>query len=190
MLNIFKTNILYLSGTKNPDSIGTMFLPNLCTCWCVSWAEIRIRSPSGSISWMMRIENHLNPYGGPTDLPLADISVLQIPVKQHGPYLSVDGFNYRSNLTEDEYETLYKQRFPTEQEQAARRFADYYSKDGKKHPFIFSLIIHRTLSLTKIHSLIHSLSLFLTLSHAFSILNTIAQSAGVVEYTDCTAAEG
>lgn len=116
-------------GTKNSDSIGTMFLPNLCTCWCVSWAEIRIRSPSGSISWMMRIENHLNPYGGPSDLPLADISVLQIPVKQHGPCLSVDGFNYRSNLSEDEYETLYKQRFPTEQELAARRFNDYYSKD-------------------------------------------------------------
>ncbi|CAE1153983.1 TSC2 [Acanthosepion pharaonis] len=120
-------------GTKNSDSIGTMFLPNLCTCWCVSWAEIRIRSPSGSISWMMRIENHLNPYGGPSDLPLADISVLQIPVKQHGPCLSVDGFNYRSNLSEDEYETLYKQRFPTEQELAARRFNDYYSKDGKQH---------------------------------------------------------
>ena len=148
-----------MSGTKNQDSIGTMFLPNLCTCWCVSWAEIRIRSPSGSISWMMRIENHLNPYGGPTDLPLADISVLQIPVKQHGPYLSVDGFKYRSNLTEDEYETLYKQRFPTEQEQAARRFADYYSKDGKKqtHLFIFSLSL--------IHSLLHTLSLSLFLSH-------------------------
>lgn len=33
------------------------FNPSYCNCWCNDWAEIYIRRPSGSVSWVMRIQN-------------------------------------------------------------------------------------------------------------------------------------
>ena len=35
--------------------------PQLCSCWCRGWAEITIRRPTGNISWLMRVQNRLQP---------------------------------------------------------------------------------------------------------------------------------
>ena len=32
----------------------------LCSCWCRGWAEIKIRRPTGNVSWLMRIQNKLD----------------------------------------------------------------------------------------------------------------------------------
>ena len=42
---------LYLHGNSSS--------PQLCSCWCRGWAEITIRRPTGTISWLMRVQNRL-----------------------------------------------------------------------------------------------------------------------------------
>ena len=32
----------------------------LCSCWCRGWAEIKVRRPTGNVSWLMRIQNKLD----------------------------------------------------------------------------------------------------------------------------------
>uniref|UniRef100_A0A1X7VTP7 Rap-GAP domain-containing protein n=1 Tax=Amphimedon queenslandica TaxID=400682 RepID=A0A1X7VTP7_AMPQE len=32
----------------------------LCSCWCRGWAEIKIRRPTGNVSWLMRIQNKMD----------------------------------------------------------------------------------------------------------------------------------
>lgn len=44
---------LYLHGNSSS--------PQLCSCWCRGWAEITIRRPTGNISWLMRVQNRLQP---------------------------------------------------------------------------------------------------------------------------------
>ena len=46
----------------------------VCSCWCRGWAEIKIRRPTGNVSWLMRLQNRLTPFpvGGPSD----DLSLL------------------------------------------------------------------------------------------------------------------
>ncbi|XP_045114580.1 tuberin-like isoform X4 [Portunus trituberculatus] len=54
--------------------------PRLCACWCMGWAEIHVRQPTGNMSWMMRIQNEqqLLPLGM-DELPLFDLSSLFSP---------------------------------------------------------------------------------------------------------------
>ena len=44
---------LYLHGNSSS--------PQLCSCWRRGWAEITIRRPTGNISWLMRVQNRLQP---------------------------------------------------------------------------------------------------------------------------------
>ncbi|XP_063381192.1 tuberin [Cydia fagiglandana] len=30
-----------------------------CPCWCADWAEIHVRSPSGDVAWLMRVQNQM-----------------------------------------------------------------------------------------------------------------------------------
>ncbi|XP_063618716.1 tuberin [Cydia splendana] len=30
-----------------------------CPCWCADWAEVHVRSPSGDVSWLMRVQNQM-----------------------------------------------------------------------------------------------------------------------------------
>ena len=34
--------------------------PLLCSCWNRGWAEVKIRRPTGSVSWLMRVQNQLD----------------------------------------------------------------------------------------------------------------------------------
>ena len=34
--------------------------PSLCSCWCRGWAEVKVRRPTGSIAWLMRVQNKLD----------------------------------------------------------------------------------------------------------------------------------
>ncbi|XP_055937007.1 tuberin-like isoform X2 [Argiope bruennichi] len=53
---------------------------HLCSCWCNSWAEIHIRRPTGSTSWMMRIQNQLLLPSAP-EVPLSVLNSLLLPKK-------------------------------------------------------------------------------------------------------------
>lgn len=33
---------------------------SLCSCWCRGWAEIMVRRPTGSVAWLMRVQNKLD----------------------------------------------------------------------------------------------------------------------------------
>ena len=46
---------------EDPLLHGNSSPPQLCSCWCRGWAEITIRRPSGNISWLMRVQNRLQP---------------------------------------------------------------------------------------------------------------------------------
>lgn len=52
---------------------------HLCSCWCTSWAEVHIRRPTGSTSWMMRIQNQLFLPSAPPEVPLSILSSLILP---------------------------------------------------------------------------------------------------------------
>lgn len=46
--------------------------PMLCSCWCRGWAEIKIRRPTGNISWLMRLQNRLVPLSAGYPLTTSD----------------------------------------------------------------------------------------------------------------------
>ena len=33
---------------------------SLCSCWCRGWAEVKVRRPTGSVAWLMRVQNKLD----------------------------------------------------------------------------------------------------------------------------------
>ncbi|XP_029641050.1 tuberin-like isoform X2 [Octopus sinensis] len=126
----FQSSPHILPEEKSSSSSSTMFLPNQCNCWTIGWAEVRIRSPSGSISWMMRIENSLNPYSCPSDLPVADISVLQIPVQQQSQFFKSREKCYSSGtFSDDEYENHSTQQTSLDQELKHHRNTDFTNKE-------------------------------------------------------------
>lgn len=47
-----------------------------CNCWCIGWAEVYIRRPTGITSWFMRIQNGGSLLPVTEDFPLADVSML------------------------------------------------------------------------------------------------------------------
>ncbi|GAB1603089.1 tuberin isoform X2 [Argonauta hians] len=130
MKSYFQSSPHILPEDKSSSSSNSMLLPNQCNCWTIGWAEVRIRSPSGSISWMMRIENSLNPYSCPSDLPVADISVLQIPMPQHSQFLKSRDKCYSSGtFSDDEYDNNHSsQQTSLDQELKHHRNTDLTSK--------------------------------------------------------------
>lgn len=90
------------SGLDNSEALGidspsknTLFppqLPNsttpiqdgdkprqLCVCSCTGWAEICIRRPTGTMSWVMRIQNQISHDSFSNDFPLHDLTTLFMP---------------------------------------------------------------------------------------------------------------
>lgn len=69
--------------------------PRLCACWCMGWAEIHIRQPTGNMSWMMRIQNEQQslPFGM-DELPLFDLSSLFSPTSSSSPSQGGSGSSY------------------------------------------------------------------------------------------------
>jgi len=81
------------------------------------WAEIYIRSPTGDLSWIMRIQNDDEDLTASTfpDLPLANISSLLRGTIDHSEefdeLLGEDRKIDSSSLPENEYETLLEEHF-------------------------------------------------------------------------------
>lgn len=82
----------YESPFKNSTFGNTLILPQmatpqptsdrpreLCACLCTGWAEICIRRPTGSMSWVMRIQNQISYDSFTNEFPLHDLTSLFTP---------------------------------------------------------------------------------------------------------------
>ncbi|XP_046568318.1 tuberin-like [Haliotis rubra] len=83
-----------------------------CTCWCIGWAEVNIRGPSGNVSWVMRIENEISSSAASREVSLQDITMLfkPMPEEWHGNKKGGRKIDSES-LGEEEYESLYSKHF-------------------------------------------------------------------------------
>lgn len=51
----------------------------VCACCCTGWAEICIRRPTGTMSWVMRIQNQITYDSFTNEFPLQDLTTLFTP---------------------------------------------------------------------------------------------------------------
>ncbi|XP_067671125.1 tuberin-like isoform X1 [Haliotis asinina] len=103
----------YLFGSKS-ESEEKPFNPSLlpCTCWCIGWAEVNIRGPSGNVSWVMRIENEISSSAASREVSLQDITMLFKPMPEEWHCNKKGGRKIDSeSLGEEEYESLYSKHF-------------------------------------------------------------------------------
>lgn len=104
------------------------------------WAEIYIRSPTGDLSWIMRIQNDDQDLTASTfpDLPLANISSLLRGTIDHtdefDQLLGEDRKIDSSSLPENEYESLLEEHFNLPS-------TGGFSSVHLEVPLIFSLIL-------------------------------------------------
>ena len=81
----------------------------LCSCWCKGWAEIKIRRPTGNISWLMRLQNRLHPLSltNPASLsvPESDLGLLSTNLVLQGADVSKNG--YSDEAVEDRSRKMY-----------------------------------------------------------------------------------
>ncbi|CAH2238615.1 jg1421 [Pararge aegeria aegeria] len=40
--------------------VGELAAGGACPCWCARWAELHVRSPTGDVSWLLRMQNHVS----------------------------------------------------------------------------------------------------------------------------------
>ncbi|XP_071106055.1 tuberin-like isoform X2 [Haliotis cracherodii] len=103
----------YLFGSKS-ETEEKPFSPSLlpCTCWCIGWAEVNIRGPSGNVSWVMRIENEISSSAASREVSLQDITMLFKPMREEWHSSKEGGRKIDSeSLGEEEYESLYSKHF-------------------------------------------------------------------------------
>ncbi|XP_061712821.1 tuberin [Cydia pomonella] len=60
-----------------------------CPCWCADWAEIHVRSPSGDVSWLMRVQNQMG--WESQESSLQDILALLAPAPSAPPSSASSG---------------------------------------------------------------------------------------------------
>ena len=108
---------MFNTGLRAKPSDKSIFSPSVCNCWVTMWAEVYIRSPTGDLSWIMRIQNDDQDLTASTfpDLPLANISSLLRGTTDHSEefdeLLGEDRKIDSSSLPENEYETLLEEHF-------------------------------------------------------------------------------
>lgn len=58
--------------------VGELAAAGACPCWCASWAEVHVRSPTGDVCWVMRMQNTMS-WDYLLDEPLQDVAALLAP---------------------------------------------------------------------------------------------------------------
>ncbi|XP_063533671.1 uncharacterized protein LOC134743970 [Cydia strobilella] len=71
-----------------------------CPCWCADWAEIHVRSPSGDVSWLMRVQNQMGWEN--QESSLQDILALLAPAPAPSSASSGVGDDRTNNASESE----------------------------------------------------------------------------------------
>ncbi|XP_063445540.1 tuberin-like isoform X1 [Mytilus trossulus] len=114
-----------LCGSMNKSTDGRMFSNYQCNCWCTGWAEVYIRSPSGVIGWMMRIENETS-MTSLQDPQFHDFTILFANFR-NAKQPDIDSLSSRidvDSLGEEEYVSLYDQHFPSDHGSSGGLFAE------------------------------------------------------------------
>ncbi|XP_063895577.1 tuberin isoform X4 [Helicoverpa armigera] len=58
--------------------VGELAAAGLCPCWCANWAEVHVRSPTGDVCWVMRMQNQMN-WDYLLESPLQELAALLSP---------------------------------------------------------------------------------------------------------------
>ncbi|CAG4992292.1 unnamed protein product [Colias eurytheme] len=58
--------------------VGGLAEAGACPCWCARWAQLHVRSPTGDVSWLLRMQNHINS-AQLQEWPLQDVLALLSP---------------------------------------------------------------------------------------------------------------
>ncbi|CAH2106853.1 unnamed protein product [Euphydryas editha] len=58
--------------------VGALAAAGACPCWCARWAELHVRSPTGDVSWLLRMQNRISS-SQLQDWPLQDVLALLAP---------------------------------------------------------------------------------------------------------------
>ncbi|XP_039753773.1 tuberin isoform X2 [Pararge aegeria] len=58
--------------------VGEPAAGGACPCWCARWAELHVRSPTGDVSWLLRMQNHMSE-SQLQEWPLQDVLALLSP---------------------------------------------------------------------------------------------------------------
>ncbi|XP_063361788.1 tuberin [Cydia amplana] len=67
-----------------------------CPCWCADWAEIHVRSPSGDVSWLMRVQNQMGWESQESSLQDVLALLAPAPASSASSGLGTDRTNYAS----------------------------------------------------------------------------------------------
>ncbi|CAH0719708.1 unnamed protein product, partial [Brenthis ino] len=57
---------------------GALAAAGACPCWCARWAELHVRSPTGDVSWLLRLQNRISS-SQLQEWPLQDVLALLSP---------------------------------------------------------------------------------------------------------------
>ncbi|XP_072932345.1 tuberin [Epargyreus clarus] len=67
--------------------VGALSAAGACPCWCARWAELHVRSPTGDVSWLMRLQNQVS-WSQVQEWPLQDVLALLSPPLGDAPTAS------------------------------------------------------------------------------------------------------
>ncbi|XP_037872619.1 tuberin isoform X4 [Bombyx mori] len=87
VLNQFSQRFERISKEVDTDDtswsrVGELAGGGACPCWCGGWAEIHVRSPTGDVSWVMRVQNQMN-WDYQLESPLQEVAALLNPMIFH-----------------------------------------------------------------------------------------------------------
>ncbi|PZC72537.1 hypothetical protein B5X24_HaOG211061 [Helicoverpa armigera] len=83
VLNQFSQHFEKISKEVDTDEaawsrVGELAAAGLCPCWCANWAEVHVRSPTGDVCWVMRMQNQMN-WDYLLESPLQELAALLSP---------------------------------------------------------------------------------------------------------------
>ncbi|KAJ8727807.1 hypothetical protein PYW08_016192 [Mythimna loreyi] len=89
VLNQFSQHFERISKEVDTDDtswsrVGELAAAGMCPCWCANWAEVHVRSPTGDVCWVMRMQNQMN-WDYLLESPLQDVAALLSPAGSASP---------------------------------------------------------------------------------------------------------
>ncbi|KAI8435494.1 hypothetical protein MSG28_003791 [Choristoneura fumiferana] len=74
----------------NWSRVGELAAAGACPCWCADWAEVHVRSPSGDVAWLMRVQNQMS-WESQSESSLQDVLALLAPPPSAPPSSASSG---------------------------------------------------------------------------------------------------
>ncbi|CAK1546878.1 unnamed protein product [Leptosia nina] len=78
--------------------VGGLAEAGACPCWCARWAQLHVRSPTGDVSWLLRMQNHIS--SAQQEWPLQDVLALLSPPPPRGSSAPRAGTAHAASATD------------------------------------------------------------------------------------------